>query len=56
MNATVIAALVRHIVTAVGGGLLASWGLDGDTINGVAGAVATIAGVAWSIWDKRRAG
>ncbi len=56
MNATVVAALVRHIVTAVGGGLLASWGLDGDTINGVAGAVATLAGVAWSVIDKRKRG
>lgn len=54
MNATMITALVRHALTTVGGGLLVSWGLDGDTINAVAGAVATLAGVAWSVWDKRQ--
>jgi len=54
MNATVIAALTRHILTAVGGGFFAAWGLDGESVNAVVGAVATIAGVAWSVYDKKK--
>ncbi len=54
MNATVASALTRHILTAVGGGFFAAWGLDGETTNAVVGAVATLAGVAWSVWDKKK--
>jgi hypothetical protein len=54
MNATVVAALARHILTAVGGGLLVAWGLDGPSIEAVAGAISTLAGVAWSVWEKRQ--
>lgn len=54
MNAVVIASLVRHLLTALGGGFFAAWGLDGESVNAVAGAAATIAGVAWSVYDKRQ--
>ena len=54
MNEVIVTSLVRHILTAVGGGFFVSWGLDGDSVNAVVGAVSTIAGVAWSVWDKRR--
>ncbi len=54
MNAVMVAALVRHILTAVGGGFFVAWGLDGESVNAVVGAVASIAGVAWSVWDKKR--
>lgn len=54
MNAVVIASLVRHILTAVGGGFFAAWGLDGETVNAAVGAAATLAGVAWSVYDKRK--
>ena len=54
INATIISALVRHALTALGGGMAVSWGLDGQTWEGVVGAIATLAGLSWSIWDKRR--
>lgn len=54
INATIISALVRHALTALGGGLAVSWGIDGQTWEGVVGAFATLAGLGWSIWDKRR--
>lgn len=54
INATIISALVRHALTALGGGMAVSWGLDGQTWEGVVGALATLAGLGWSIWDKRR--
>jgi hypothetical protein len=54
MNPVIVQAVVRHLLTIVGGGLLASWGIDGSTVEAIAGAVATLAGVAWSIYDKRQ--
>lgn len=54
MNATIVTAVARHILTAVGGGLAVSWGIDGDTWQGVVGALSTLAGLGWSIFDKKR--
>ena len=54
MNATVVQAVVRHILTAVGGGLFAAYGITGATFEAVVGAVSTLAGVAWSLYDKRQ--
>ena len=53
MDATIVSALTRHILTAVGGSLLAQWGLSGDQVEAVAGAVAVVAGVAWSLYEKK---
>ena len=49
MNATIIQAIVRHLLTTVGGGMLMSFGLTGATLDAVVGAVSTLAGVAWSL-------
>ena len=54
MNATIISALVRHLLTALGGGLAVSWGIDGDTWEGIVGAIATLGGLGWSVYDKRK--
>lgn len=54
MNATILTAVVRHVLTAAGGGFAVSWGIDGETWEGIVGALATLAGLGWSIWDKRR--
>jgi hypothetical protein len=54
MNATLISAVTRHLLTAVGGGLAVSWGIDGGTWEGIVGAVATLAGLSWSVYDKRK--
>lgn len=54
MNATIVQALVRHILTAVGGGFFAAYGITGGTFEAVVGAVSTLAGVAWSLYDKRK--
>lgn len=54
MNAEMITAVVRHVLTAVGGAMAVSWGIDGATWEGVAAALATLAGLGWSIADKRR--
>jgi threonine/homoserine efflux transporter RhtA len=53
MNATIVQAIVRHLLTTVGGGFLMSFGLSGGTLDAVVGALSTLAGVAWSLYDKR---
>jgi hypothetical protein len=54
MNAMIIAALVRHILTAVAGGFAVKYGVDGADIDAIVSGAAAAAGVGWSIWDKRR--
>jgi O-antigen/teichoic acid export membrane protein len=54
MNATIIAALVRHILTAVAGGFAVKYGIDGGTMDAIVGGAAAAAGVGWSLWDKKR--
>ena len=53
MNATVISSLVRHILTAISGGFAVKYGIDGDTLNVIISGAAALAGVGWSLWDKR---
>lgn len=54
MNPTIVTAVVRHLLTAVGGGFFASFGITGSTMEAVVGAVSTLIGVAWSIYDKKK--
>lgn len=56
MNQTIVQAVVRHLLTTVGGGFLMSFGITGGTLEAVVGAVSTLAGVAWSLYDKRDKG
>lgn len=53
MNAMIIQALVRHILTALAGGFAVKYGVDGDTLNAIIGGAAAAAGVGWSVYDKR---
>ena len=54
MNATIIAAVVRHILTALAGGFAVKYGIDGGTMDAIVGGAAAAAGVGWSVLDKRR--
>ena len=54
MNAMIIQALVRHILTALAGGFAVKYGVDGETMNAIVSGAAAAAGVGWSVWDKRR--
>ena len=53
MNATIVSAIVRHALTAVGGGFAVQYGVDGDTLNAIVGGASALAGLLWSIADKR---
>lgn len=53
MNQTIVTAVARHLLTTIGGGFLMSFGITGTTLEAVIGALSTLAGVAWSLYDKR---
>lgn len=55
MNGTIVAALARHILTAIGGGLAVKYGVDGSTGDAIIGGISALVGVLWSVWDKKRA-
>ena len=55
MNAAMISAIVRHLLTAVAGGFAVQYGVDGDTMNAIVGGASAQAGVIWSLADKRKA-
>lgn len=54
MNDAVVTAIVRHLLTTVGGGYLMSFGITGTTLDAIVGAVSTLVGVAWSLYDKKQ--
>ena len=54
MNATIIQALVRHVLTAAAGGFAVKYGIDGGTMDAIVSGVTALVGVAWSIYDKRQ--
>lgn len=54
MNDAIVSAIVRHLLTTVGGGFLMSFGITGTALDAVVGAVSTLVGVAWSLYDKKQ--
>lgn len=54
MNASIISSLVRHILTAIAGGLAVKYGIDGSTMDAIVGGASAAAGVAWSVYDKKK--
>jgi hypothetical protein len=54
MNAMVVQALVRHILTALAGGFAVKYGISSDIIDAIIGGAAAAAGVGWSVYDKRK--
>lgn len=53
MNRDTILGLLRHILTAAGGGLVAKGAVDESAMMDIVGGVILIAGAVWSIIDKR---
>ena len=55
MNTAVILGIVRHLLTGLGGAVVAQgWASEEMVTQGI-GAIVTLAGLAWSILDKKRA-
>jgi len=53
MNPVLVQAVVRHILTAVAGGFAVKYGVDGSTMDAIIGGITALAGVGWSVYDKR---
>lgn len=51
----VITGIVRHILTALGGGLVGDGFLDQDQLNGGIGAVVLLVSLGWSIYSNKKA-
>jgi hypothetical protein len=51
----IIGSFARHILTTLGGMAVAKGWLDSSQIEPVAGAILVLAGVAWSLIQKRAA-
>jgi len=54
MNAMIIQALARHILTALAGGFAVKYGIGNDVMDAIIGGGAALAGVGWSVYDKRK--
>jgi len=54
MNNDMWLGLLRHLMTLFGGMFVAKGYVDAYTLNTVVGATTTLAGVAWSVMDKRK--
>lgn len=54
MNATIIQALVRHLLTAAAGGFAVKYGVGADVMDAIISGAAALAGVGWSVYDKRK--
>ena len=53
MNAN-LSSLLRHLLTAAGGFLVAKGLASADQVGELAGAAVSIGGVAWSIWKNKQ--
>lgn len=54
MTSEMVAGIVRAVLAALGGYLVARGVIDAETVAAVAGAAATFAAAAWSVWAKRK--
>ena len=46
--------VIRHVLTAAGGALVANGALTGDEVNTAVGAISALVGVMWSVLSKRQ--
>lgn len=55
MSAVFLGIFARHALTALGAYLLTK-GFDASAVEAISGALTTLGGVAWSIWQKKNSG
>ena len=53
MNKNQILGIARHILTFVGGFLVVRGTIDESTLTEIVGSVITLAGLVWSVIDKK---
>lgn len=55
-TATILALILRHVLTGVGAVAVSKGYVDADTIQTGIGAAATLGGLAWSVIQKYKSG
>jgi hypothetical protein len=55
ITAEIVAGFARHILTTIGGGVATAGYVDGNDFSIAVGALSTLIGVGWSIYQKRSA-
>lgn len=55
INWTMVAGVLRHVLTTAGGVLVTDGYISADTLNTSVGAIITLGGAGWSIWEKWKA-
>lgn len=55
INWIMVAGVLRHLLTTGGGVLVADGYISEDMLNQTVGAITTLAGVGWSLWEKWKA-
>lgn len=55
MSAEEVGGVVRTVLAALGGYLVAKGVVDAATVTAVAGAIGTLVVAVWSVWVKRKA-
>lgn len=53
--ANIVTGFIRHSLTTLGGGLVASGYISSDQDSQAIGAILTVLGIAWSAWQKYKA-
>ncbi len=53
MTSTTVSALARHLLTFVGGALVTLGWFDQATAQSLVGALTTLVGIVWSLFDKK---
>ena len=54
ISSRVIVGILRHVLTAAGGGLIGNGLLTGDDLNAAVGAIATLVGIVLSVIEKQK--
>jgi len=49
----IFALVIRHVLTALAGGLIVKYGIDGQSADAIMGGTSALAGVVWSIYEKK---
>lgn len=55
MTTGIVAGVTRHILTAIAGVFAAKYTIDGATLDAIVSGLTALVGVAWSVWDKKKA-
>jgi hypothetical protein len=53
-NRSMILGVIRHVLTTAGGALATQGTVSEDEVNTGIGAIITLIGIGWSVYEKRR--